>query len=141
MALTFHLDIVSAEALIFSGPASQVIVPGKAGEVCILARHAPLLAQLRPGLIRLKNQFDEGQEFFVSSGFLEVQPDSVTVLADTVLRTPQMDETAARAAVERARHALATHPSRADFDRLKAELDLELALLRAIDSLRKRSLG
>jgi F-type H+-transporting ATPase subunit epsilon len=141
MALTFHLDIVSAEALIFSGPASQVIVPGKAGEVCILARHAPLLAHLRPGLVRLKNQFDEGQEFFVSSGFLEVQRDSVTVLADTVLRTPQMDETAARVAVERTRLAIATQPSRADFNRLKAELDLELALLRAIDSLRKRSLG
>jgi F-type H+-transporting ATPase subunit epsilon len=141
MALTFHLDIVSAEALIYSGPATQVIVPGKMGEVCILARHAPLLTQLRPGLVRLKSQFDEVQTFFVSSGFLEVQPDSVTILADPLLRTPEMDEVAARAAVERTRLAIAAMPSRADYDKLKAELDLELALLRAIDSLRKRSLG
>jgi F-type H+-transporting ATPase subunit epsilon len=141
MALTFHLDIVSAEALIFSGRASRVILPGAAGEVCILARHAPLLARLRPGLARLTTQFDEEQALFISSGFLEVQPHSVTVLADTVLRTPEMDETAAAAAVERARHAIAARPSAADYDRLKAELDMELALLRAIESLRKRSPG
>jgi len=139
MALTFHLDIASAEALIYAGPATQLIAPGWDGELCILARHAPLLVQLRPGLVRFANQFDEQQELFVSSGFLEAQPNSVTVLADTVLRTPQMDEMAARSAVERARHAIAAQPSPADYEKLKAELDLELALLRAIDSLRKRS--
>lgn len=139
MALTFHLDIVSAEALIYSGPASQVIVPGKAGEVCILARHAPLLASIRPGLLRLKNQFDEEQELFVSSGYMEVQPHFVTILADTALRSRDMDEEAARAAVERTRSALAAQPSPADYDRLKAELNMELALLRAIDQIRRQS--
>ncbi len=139
MALTFHLDIVSAEALIFSGPASKVIVPGKAGELCILARHAPLLAELRPGLVRLANQFDQQQELFVSSGYLEAQPHTVTILADTVLRTPEMDEAAARAAVDRTRDALAAQPSPADYERLKAELNMELALLRAIDQIRRQS--
>lgn len=138
MALTFHLDIVSAEALIYSGPASQVIVPGKAGEVCILARHAPLLASIRPGLVRLKNQFDEKQDLFVSSGFLEVQPHTVTILADTALRSRDMDETAARASIERTRGALAAHPALADYEKLKTELAMELALLRVIDELRKR---
>jgi F-type H+-transporting ATPase subunit epsilon len=138
MALTFHLDIVSAEALIFSGPASQVILPGAAGELCILARHAPLLANLRPGLARLTTPFDEHQALFLSSGFLEVQPHAVTVLADTVLRTPEMDATAAEAAVAHARQAIAARPAAADYDKLKAELDMELALLRAIDQIRKQ---
>lgn len=141
MALTFHLDIVSAEALIFSGPATEVVVPGKAGELCILARHAPLMAQLRPGLARFKTQFDEKQELFVSSGILEVQPHTVTLLADTVLRSRDLDEEAARAAVERTRSALAAQPSPADYDRLKAELNLELALLRAINQIRSQSLS
>jgi F-type H+-transporting ATPase subunit epsilon len=139
VALTFHLDIVSAEALIFSGPATQVIVPGKAGELCVLARHAPLLGKLRPGLVRLANQFDQPQELFVSSGYLEVLPHTVTILADTVLRTPEMDEAAARAAVERTRNAIAAQPSPADYNRLKAELTMELALLRVIDQIRRQS--
>lgn len=122
----------------YSGPATQVIVPAKAGDVCILARHAPLLASMRPGLLRLKNQFDEEQELFVSSGFLEVQPHTVTVLADTALRRRELDEAAARVAVERTRSAMTGQLSPADYDRLKAELNMELALLRAIDELRKR---
>ena len=139
MALTFHVDIVSAEALIFSGPAKCVIVPGTVGELCILARHAPLLAELRPGLARVTDRFDVRQELFVSSGYLEVQPHVVTILADTVVRTPDMDEAAARAAVERTRSALAAHPAGDDYDKLKAELQLELALLRAIDQIRRMS--
>jgi F-type H+-transporting ATPase subunit epsilon len=139
VALTFHLDIVSAEALIFSGPASEVVVPGKAGDLCVLARHAPLLAQLRPGLVRFKNEFDETQELFVSSGFLEVQPHAVTILSDTAVRGRDIDEAAARAAVDRTRNALAAQPSPADYERLKAELDMELALLRAIDQIRRQA--
>ena len=139
MAFTFHLDIVSAEALIFSGPAKCVVVPGKVGELCILARHAPLLAELRPGLARVTDPFDAPQELFVSSGYLEVQPHVVTILADTVVRTPDMDEAAARAAVERTRSALAVRPAAANYDKLKAELQMELALLRAIDQIRRKS--
>jgi len=139
VALTFHLDIVSAEALIFSGPASEVVVPGKAGELCILARHAPLLATLRPGLVRLRNEFGEPQELFVTSGYVEVQPHYVTILSDTALRSRDMDEAAARTAVEQTRLAMAAQPSPADYERLKAELHMELALLRAIDDIRRRT--
>ena len=73
-----------------------MIVPGKAGELCILARHAPLLGKLRPELVRLADQFGKPQELFISSGYLEVQRDTVTILADTILRTPEMDEASAR---------------------------------------------
>ena len=138
MPLTTHLDIVSVEALIYSGPATKVVVPAEAGEICVLARHAPLLTRIRPGLIRLANEFEVEQTFFVSSGFIEIQPYIVTILADTVLRTPEMDEAAARAALERTRDALAAQPSAADYDRLKAELNMELALLRAIDLIRRQ---
>ncbi len=123
----------------YSGPATQVVVPAKAGEMCILARHAPLLASIRPGLLRLKNPFEEEQELFVTSGFMEVQPHSVTILADTAVRSRDLDEAAARAALERTRSALAAQPSPADYDRLKAELNMELALLRAIDQIRRHS--
>ena len=138
MPLTTYLDIVSAEALIYSGPATKVVVPAEAGEICVLARHAPLLTRIRPGLIRLANELEVEQTFFVSSGFIEIQPYIVTILADTVLRTPQMDEAAARAALERTRDALAAHPPPADYDRLKVQLNMELALLRAIDQIRRQ---
>jgi F-type H+-transporting ATPase subunit epsilon len=139
MALTFHLDIVSNEALIFSGPATRLVVPGRAGELCVLARHAPLLTELRPGLARFADPFDRPTEIFLSSGYLEVQPDSVTILADTVLRTDDMDENAARAAVERTRSAMAAQLEKADYEKLKAELNMELALLRAIDQIRRQT--
>ena len=139
MPLTTHLDIVSVEALIYSGPATKVVLPAEDGEICVLARHAPLLTRLRPGLVRLANEFEIEQTFFISSGFVEIQPYIVTILADTVLRTPEIDEAAARAAMERTRDALAAHPSPADYDRLKAELNMELALLRAIDQIRRQS--
>ncbi len=139
MPLTTHLDIVSVEALIYSGPATKVVAPAETGEICVLARHAPLLTRLRPGLVRLANEFEIEQSFFISSGFIEVQPHIVTILADTVLRTREMDEAAAHAAMERTRDALAAQPSAADYDRLKAELNMELALLRAIDQIRRQS--
>jgi F-type H+-transporting ATPase subunit epsilon len=140
MPLTTHLDIVSAEALIYSGPATKVVLPAEDGEICVLARHAPLLTRLRPGLVRLANEFEVEQTFFISSGFVEVQPHIVTVLADTVTRTKDLDEAAARAAMERTRESIAAaHPSGADYDKLMVELKMELALLRAIDQLRRQT--
>lgn len=139
MPLTTHLDIVSAEALIYSGPATRVVLPAADGEICVLARHAPLLARLRPGLVRLANEFEVEQTFFVSSGFVEVQPHMITVLADTVTRSRDFDEAAARAAVERTQQAIAAHPAAADYDKLMAELRMEMALLRVIDQLRRQS--
>ena len=140
MPLTTHLDIVSAEALIYSGPATKVVLPAEAGEICVLARHAPLLTKLRPGLVRLANEFEAEQSFFISSGFVEVQPHIVTVLADTVMRTRDLDEEAARTAMERTQKAIAAQPSAADYDKLMAELRMEMALLRAIDQLRHQKI-
>ena len=139
MPLTTHLDIVSAEALIYSGPATKVVLPAETGEICVLARHAPLLTRLRPGLVRLANEFEVEQTFFISSGFVEVQPHMVTVLADTVMRTRDLDEEAARTAMERTQKAIAAQPSAADYDKLMAELKMEMALLRAIDQMRRQT--
>jgi F-type H+-transporting ATPase subunit epsilon len=137
MAFTINVDIVSAEASIFSGRAERVVVPAAMGELCILPRHAPLLTHLRPGLVRVV--LSEGQEevFFVSSGFLEVQPHLVTVLADTLVRGKELDEAAARAAQERAEQAAATHVGKLDYAKFKHELQLQTALLRAITELKK----
>lgn len=140
MPLTTHLDIVSAEALIYSGPATKVVLPAETGEICVLARHAPLLTRLRPGLVRLASEFEVEQTFFISSGFVEVQPHMVTVLADTVMRTRDLDEAAARTAMERTQKAIAAQPSAADYDKLMAELKMEMALLRAIDQLRHQKI-
>jgi F-type H+-transporting ATPase subunit epsilon len=140
MPLTTHLDIVSAEALIYSGSATKVVLPAETGEICVLARHAPLLTRLRPGLVRLANEFEVEQTFFISSGFVEVQPHMVTVLADTVMRTRDLDEAAARSAMERTQKAIAAQPSAADYDKLMAELRMEMALLRAIDQLRHQKI-
>lgn len=139
MPLTTHLDIVSAEALIYSGPATKVVLPAEDGEICVLARHAPLLTRLQPGLVRLANEFEVEQVFFISSGFVEVQPHIVTVLADTVTRTRDFDEAAAQAAVERTKAAIATLPTAADYEKLMVELRMEMALLRAIDQLRRQT--
>ena len=138
MPLTTHLDIVSGEALIYSGPATKVVLPAEDGEICVLARHAPLLTRLRAGLVRLANEFEIEQTFFISSGFVEVQPHIVTVLADTVTRTKDLDEAAARAAMERTQKAIAAKPAAADYDNLITELRMEMALLRAIDQLRRQ---
>src|SRR4030065_762936 len=140
MPLTTHLDIVSAEALIYSGPAPKVVLPAEAGELCVLARHAPLLTKLRPGLVRLANEFEVEQSFFISSGFVEVQPHIVTVLADTVMRTRDLDEEAARTAMERTHKAIAAQPSAADYDKLMHQLRMESALLRAIAQLRHQKI-
>ena len=140
MPLTTHLDIVSAEALIYSGPATKVVLPAEDGEICVLARHAPLLTRLHPGLVRMANEFEVEQAFFISSGFVEVQPHIVTVLADTVTRTRDLDEAAARTAMERTQKAIAAQPSAADYDKLMTELRMELALLRAIDQMRRQTI-
>ena len=138
MPLTTHLDIVSAEALIFSGPVTKVAIPAEAGEICALARHTPLVTRLRPGLVRFANEFEIEQSFFVSSGFVEIQPSIITILADTVLRTKDLDKAAAQAALERAREAMAKGPPTEDYDKLLVELKMEMALLRAIDEIRRK---
>jgi len=138
MPLTFHVDIVSTEKAIYSGTAHWLVAPTEMGEIGVLARHAPLLARLKPGLVRLVREPDFDESFFVSGGFVEVLPHLVTVLADTVLRTPDFDEAAARAAKIRTEAALKLTTSKADYHRLKIELQMETALLRTIEQLRLR---
>jgi len=104
---TIHVDIVSAEGEIFSGAASMVFAPGSQGELGIAPRHAPLLTLIKAGEVRVQTPDGAEQHFFVGGGALEVQPNKVTVLADTALRAKDLDENAALAAKQRAEEALA----------------------------------
>ncbi len=129
MAMTMHCDIVSAEKEIFSGRVTMVIATGTVGELGILPGHAPLLTGIKPGPVRLK--FDNGEErvFFASGGYLEVQPGTVTVLADTALRADDLDEVAAQQAKEHAETRVG-RITRADFDFSTAAAQLAEAAAR-----------
>ena len=136
MAMTLHVDIVSAEAEIFSGTVTMVFAPAEMGEVGIAPRHAPLLTRLKPGEIRVQQADGSEQSFFVSGGMLEVQPHVVTVLADTAIRAHDLDEAAAIQAKERAERMLADKHADIDYAKAQAELAQSIAQLRAIQKLR-----
>jgi len=138
MAMTIHVDIVSAETEIFSGPAEMVFAPGEMGELGIAPRHTPLLTRLKPGEVRVKQPGGEDLFFFVSGGMLEIQPHVVTVLADTALRAKDIDEAAAIAAKERAEQALRDKKGDMDYARAQAELAESIAQLRTLEKLRKK---
>ena len=138
MAMTIHVDIVSAEGAIHSGLAEMVYAPGMMGELGIAPRHTPLVTPLKPGEVRVdEGEGKEMQHFYVSGGMLEVQPHVVTILADTAIRAHDLDEAAALDAKRRAEDALAGQV--ADFEHAKATAELAeaAAQLRAIDKLRK----
>ena len=138
MAKTIHVDIVSAEGEIYSGPAEMVFVPAKEGELGIAPRHAPLLTLLKAGEVRV--QLPEGGaelSFYVGGGALEVQPTRVTVLADTAARAHDLDEAAALAARQRAEEALAAQVDRIELAEAQAELVRAAAQLKLIQKLRK----
>ena len=137
MAMTLHVDIVSAEAEIFSGTAEMVFAPAEMGEVGIAPRHAPMLTRLKAGEVRVKNGDDE-QFFFVSGGMLEVQPHIVTVLADTALRAKDIDEAQALEAKQRAEQALSDRKDDFDYAKAQAELAEAVAQLRMLQNLRKK---
>ncbi|MET0217036.1 MAG: F0F1 ATP synthase subunit epsilon [Burkholderiales bacterium] len=140
MGTTMHVDVVSAEESIFSGPAEMLIAPAEAGEIGILPRHAPLLTRIRPGAVRVKVPLkDEEEMVWVSGGILEVQGDVVTVLADTAIRGPDLDEAQALEAKKRAEEALKDRSAEVDFARAEAELAEAIAQLAAIQKLRKVS--
>ncbi len=137
MPFTLHVDIVSAEAQIFSGKAEMVVAPSVNGELGILPYHAPLLARLKPGVVRIIVGGDTEESVFVSGGLIEVQPHIVTVLADTAQRSKNMDEAAARAVKERVEKELEGHRyAPADYARLKTELDIAVAIIRSLEQLR-----
>ena len=136
MTMTIHVDIVSAEASIYSGLAEMVYAPGEMGELGIAPRHAPLVTRLKPGEVRLDTG-SEQLDFFISGGILEVQPHVVTVLADTAIRADDLDEAKALDAKKRAEDALADKASDIDFAKAQAELAEAAAQLQAIGRLRK----
>ena len=138
MAMTVHVDIVSAEQEIYSGTAEMVFAPLVTGEVGILPRHAPLLARMKPGEVRVRSG-SEDLSFYVSGGLLEVQPHVVTVLADTALRAKDIDEAAALKAKEHAEEAMRNRKSDIDYAKAQAELAEATAQLRAIQKLRERT--
>ncbi|MBP9218660.1 MAG: F0F1 ATP synthase subunit epsilon [Sterolibacterium sp.] len=139
MAMTIHVDVVSAEESIFSGLAEFVALPGEAGELGILPGHMPLLTRVKPGAVRLKLPQQDAEELiFVAGGMLEVQPGLVTVLADTAIRGKDLDEAKALDAKKRAEEALSQRSSELDYARAQAELAEAIAQIAAIQKLRKR---
>lgn len=139
MAMTMHVDIVSAEASIFSGTVEAVFAPAQEGEVGILPRHSPFLAQLKPGQVRVVKQGGEEDSFYVSGGMLEVQPHTVTVLADTALRARDLDEAAALQAKERAEQAMRDRTGAMDWAEAQAELARAIAQLQMIQRMREKT--
>ena len=138
MAHTIHVDIVSAEGEIFSGEATMVFVPGSQGELGIYPRHAPLLTTLKAGEVRVHTDGAEEQSFYVGGGALEIQPNLVTVLADTAARAHDLDEAAALAAKQRAEDAVREGGDKIDIAKAQAEFARAVAQLRAIARLRKK---
>ena len=139
MAMTIHVDVVSAEESVFSGLVEFVILPGEAGELGILPGHTPLLTRVKPGAVRLRLPDQEAEELiFVAGGMLEVQPNKVTVLVDTAIRGKDLDEAKALDAKKKAEEAMASRSSEMDYARAQAELVEAMAQLEAIEKLRKR---
>lgn len=138
MAMTIHVDIVSAEGEIFSGTAEMVYAPAFMGEVGIAPRHAPMITRLKPGEIRIDNGQGKGmQHIYVSGGILEVQPHVVTILADTALRAADIDEAAALRAKQRAEDAMVNQSAQMEYATAQAELAEAVAKLRTLEHARK----
>src|SRR5476649_150336 len=136
---TIHVDVVSAEEQIFSGEASFVALPGESGELGIMPRHTPLITRIKPGAVRIKRADTGAEEFvFVAGGILEVQPNRVTVLADTAIRGKDLDEAQAADAQKRAQEAMANAKSDIDFAKAQSEFALMAAQIAAIQKLRRK---
>ena len=138
MGTIFHLDIVSAEDSIYSGPVEFLVAPAQMGEVGIYPRHTPMLTRIKSGMVRIKAQLKEEELIYVSGGMLEVQPDVVTILADTAVRSHDLDEVKAIEAKRAAEEAMKNRESELDYAKAQAELIEAMAQLAAIDKLRKR---
>jgi len=138
MATTIHCDIVSAEEEIFSGSVELLVAASMEGDVGIGHGHAPLLTSLKPGPIRMKKADGEEEVYYVSGGFLEVQPHVVTVLADTALREGDMDESAAQAAMNEAVKSLSQSSEGLDYTKAATQLAEAAAQLRTLQAIRKQ---
>lgn len=139
MAMTIHVDVVSAERSLFSGAVEFLVAPAEMGEVGIYPRHAPLITRIKAGSVRLKlPDRDEEELIYVSGGLLEVQPQVVTILADTALRGRDLDEVKAQEAKQRAEEAMRDRSAAIDYAKAQAELAEAVAQLHAIQRLRKQ---
>ena len=136
---TIHVDVVSAEESIFSGEANFVALPGEMGELGIYPRHTPLITRIKPGAVRIERADGQPEEFvFVAGGILEVQPDRVTVLADTAIRGTDLDEAKAEEAKRHAEEAMKNAKSDLDLAAAQSEFAAMAAQLAAIQKLRKK---
>ncbi len=139
MANTIHVDVVSNEESIYSGEAEFIVLPGVEGELGIYPKHTPLITQIRPGVVRIKTPGDAEEHIvFVQGGFLEVQPDVVTVLSDTAIRAKDLDEAKAEEAKRAAEDAVLNKTSKEDIAMAEAELAGAIAQLAAIRQLRRK---
>jgi F-type H+-transporting ATPase subunit epsilon len=139
MAHTLHVDVVSAEELIFTGEAEFVALPGESGELGIYPMHTPLITRIRPGAVRIKVAGRADEEFvFVAGGILEVQPKGVTVLADTAIRGADLDEAKAQEAKRKAEELMQSKDTQIDYAKAQAELATAIAQLAAIAKLRHK---
>ena len=137
MAMTMHIDIVSAEAEIFSGTVEVVVAPAVMGEVGIYPRHTQMLTPLKPGEVRVTKQGGEEESFYVSGGMLEVQPHRVTVLSDTCVRAHDLDEAAAMEAKKAAEQSITDRDSEMELAEAQAKLAEAVAQLQAIQRMKK----
>ena len=135
---TIHVDVVSAEELIFSGEATFVALPGEAGELGIKPRHTPLITRIKPGSVRIQTANGTEEFVFVAGGILEVQPDCVTVLSDTAIRGRDLDDQKAQEAKAAAEEALKNAKSEIDLARAQAELAVMAAQIAALRKFRQK---
>jgi F-type H+-transporting ATPase subunit epsilon len=139
MAVSVHIDVVSAEESIFSGLTEFAVLPGEMGELGIMPGHTALITRIKPGAVRLKIPQQEQEELiFVAGGILEVQPNLITVLADTAIRGKDLDEAKALDAKRKAEEAMADKNAEMDYARAQAELAEAIAQLAAIQKLRRK---
>ena len=136
---TMHLDIVSAEEEIFSGNVKNIIAAAIMGEVGIYPKHTPMITPLKPGEVKIITEQDEEMLFFISGGVIEVQPEIVTVLADTAIRGEDLDEVKAEESKKRAEEALADKSDNIDAAKALAELAQAAAQLKMIETIRKKA--
>ena len=138
MSMTVHCDIVSSEQSLFSGLVELVVATGSQGELGITFGHAPLLTDLKPGPVRIVKQDGEEEIYYLSGGFLEVQPNLISILSDTALRADDLDEAAALEAKKQAEQDLSNQSGEFDYSRAASQLAVASAQLRTIDQLRKK---
>ena len=135
--MTVQCDIVSAEQSLFSGLVELVVAAGSQGELGIAFGHAPLLTDLKPGPVRIIKQGGEEEIYYLSGGFLEVQPNSISILADTALRADDLDEAAAIEAKNKAEKDISNQSGEFDYSKAASQLAVAAAQLRTIDQIRK----